>query len=745
MNWLKLLGLPVLAVGLATVVPNSAHAQITSAGDGTAISPNGSSTIDITGGTQAGSNLFHSFGQFNVEGGQTANFVDPGVQNILGRVTGGNASLINGALQVTGGNANLYLMNPAGIIFGSGASLNVPGSFTATTANGIGFEGNWFNAIGSNGYANLIGNPTSFAFTMAQPGAIVNAGNLAVNSGESITLLGGTVISTGTLSAPRGKLTLVALSGEKLVNLSEDGSLLSLALPLETSTAVHALPFTPLSLPQLLTGEALSHATGITVEDGAIKLTGSGIPISADSGTITTTRGIYVDGEVTIESAGDVSLRGVSAQQVTINASGAVNLGTNNEFSSSDLDSLFSQGPISITAASINSVGRIYGQRRIELRATTGDIVVRTIVMNDEDIDPRQPTELYIQTPGLFQAKSSYSEAYPEVPVEFLKRNIDAPENILIKEFLISEGILNPDGTINDVKNQINDPDNSLYSGLLVDPVTRTIVERIDEAPISISVTGDIGSVPSIYIEHSGRSLTTNIPDLTIRGRGSETQFVVGPKQRGLPISEIKIVESNSQDYFGPAISYQSFSALEFSNPTQFPATVSGTVGAIVISPGTNTTHGISLQNRPFVASPFNPPIDTGGNIPPEIPKPEIPIAETPKPEIPIAETPIAETPKPETPIAETPKPETPIAETPKPETPKSEVSDGFAFSSVCDPSSIVTAARSSVAQDRSTNSSISSSATSDPCNTSSGSSSAISNTTADDTQILKLLDEGVR
>ncbi|MBD2122370.1 filamentous hemagglutinin N-terminal domain-containing protein [Trichocoleus sp. FACHB-262] len=285
MNWLKLLGLPVLAVGLATVVPNSAHAQITSAGDGTAISPNGSSTTDITGGTQAGSNLFHSFGQFNVDAGQTANFVDPGVQNILGRVIGGNASLINGVLQVTGGNANLYLMNPAGIIFGSGASLNVGGSFTATTANGIGFEGNWFNAIGSNDYTNLIGNPTSFAFTMAQPGAIVNAGNLGVGQGQSITLLGGTVINTGTLTAPEGKITVAAVPGEKLVSLSQDGSLLSLALPVETGTTVNALPFTPLSLPQLLVGGNLNNATGVTVEGDVVRLTGSGVAVPTEAGT----------------------------------------------------------------------------------------------------------------------------------------------------------------------------------------------------------------------------------------------------------------------------------------------------------------------------------------------------------------------------------------------------------------------------------------------------------------------------
>ncbi|MEP0873590.1 filamentous hemagglutinin N-terminal domain-containing protein [Trichocoleus desertorum AS-A10] len=298
MHWLKLLGSSVLTVGLATVLADSAPAQVTSGGDGTLVNPSGG-TINITGGTQAGSNLFHSFGQFSVDAGQTANFIDPGVQNILGRVMGGNASLINGVLQVTGGNANLYLMNPAGIILGSGASLDVSGSFTATTANGIGFGDQWFNAIAANDYANLIGNPTSFAFTMAQPGAIANAGNLTVDAGQSLTLLGGTVINIGTLTAPGGKVTVAAVPGEKIVNISQDGSLLSLALPEATGATVHSLPFTPLSLPQLLTGGNLSNASGVTVENGIVRLVGSGIQIEA----------------------GDVVATGITAQTATLSAS----------------------------------------------------------------------------------------------------------------------------------------------------------------------------------------------------------------------------------------------------------------------------------------------------------------------------------------------------------------------------------------------------------------------------------------
>jgi filamentous hemagglutinin family protein len=101
----------------------------------TPISP----TIDqINGGATRGANLFHSFREFNVDDGRSALFTNPvGIQNILTRVTGTNPSNILGTLGVTGGNANLFLINPNGIIFGENASLNVGGSFVATTANAL--------------------------------------------------------------------------------------------------------------------------------------------------------------------------------------------------------------------------------------------------------------------------------------------------------------------------------------------------------------------------------------------------------------------------------------------------------------------------------------------------------------------------------------------------------------------------------------------------------------------------------
>ncbi|MBM0743472.1 filamentous hemagglutinin N-terminal domain-containing protein [Phormidium sp. CLA17] len=306
-----------------------ALAQITSAPDGANTGVNqAGNTFNIMGGTQAGSNLFHSLQQFGLNAGQIANFLsNPAISNILGRVTGGDASIINGQIQVTGSNANLYLMNPAGVVFGANASLNVPGSFTATTANGIGIGGNWFNAVGNNDYAALVGTPNSFAFLGTQPGAIVNAGNLAVGTGQSLTLLGGTVINTGTLTAPDGTITIAAVPGEKLVRVTQDGSLLSLDLPVATKAVLNPTTLTPLSLPALLTGSNLGNATGVSVDaNGVVRLTSSNTAIPSQAGTAIAGNQLNAAGV----AGGTVAILGqkVGLVGATIDASGTNGGGT---------------------------------------------------------------------------------------------------------------------------------------------------------------------------------------------------------------------------------------------------------------------------------------------------------------------------------------------------------------------------------------------------------------------------------
>lgn len=287
---LVLIVLPIW--GAIATSPGSAQSVVPAAdGTGTRVDANGN-LLDISGGSlsQDGANLFHSFSQFGLNQNQIANFLStPSIQNILARVVGGDASVINGLIQVSGGNSNLFLINPAGMIFGTGARLNVPASFMATTATGVGFGENWLSAAGGNEYATLVGNPNTFAFTAERSGAIANFGNLTVSAGNSITLLGGTVLNAGKLTAAGGQMTLTAVPGEKLVRLSQAGNVLSLEFQPLAASSTQPQPWTlPVaSLPQLLTGGSVGNATGVTVNsDGTIQLTGSDISIPTDTGTV---------------------------------------------------------------------------------------------------------------------------------------------------------------------------------------------------------------------------------------------------------------------------------------------------------------------------------------------------------------------------------------------------------------------------------------------------------------------------
>ncbi|MGB3756056.1 MAG: filamentous hemagglutinin N-terminal domain-containing protein [Rivularia sp. (in: cyanobacteria)] len=267
--------------------PVSAQSITPSAdGTGTTITTKDGQTYNINGGRLSGdgANLFHSFEKFGLNAGEIANFLsNPDINNILGRVVGGDASNINGLIQVTGGSSNLYLMNPSGFVFGQNASLNVPAAFSATTANGIGFADGWFSATGENNYQALVGTPNSFAFSTSNPGSIVNAGDLAVGEGQSLSLTAGKTINTGTLSAPGGNITLAAVEGENLVRISQKGMILGLEV------APNNLPtqgISPLSLPELLTGGGIASATGVEVDaNGTVTLTGSEVAIPQTAGT----------------------------------------------------------------------------------------------------------------------------------------------------------------------------------------------------------------------------------------------------------------------------------------------------------------------------------------------------------------------------------------------------------------------------------------------------------------------------
>ncbi|HEY9835352.1 MAG TPA: filamentous hemagglutinin N-terminal domain-containing protein, partial [Vampirovibrionales bacterium] len=287
---------PVLFSLLAvfTDINLSLAQEISPAADGTNTQVHWNGTqYNIQGGTLSkdGVNLFHSFEKFGLNPGEIANFQSTlHLQNILGRVTGGTASVINGLIQISGGNANLFLMNPAGILFGQNAQLNVSGDFFATTATGIGFDSNtWFSATGFQNWQEVVGTPVEFAFDSWKPGSIANFGRMELQPGHALVLMGGTVLNAGNLTSPGGNITVAAIPGQHRVRISQTGHLLSLDLEMGTSGIIMEGDFAslpdPLSLSELLTGGNLESATGVEVNaDGTIALTGSGISLDAAIG-----------------------------------------------------------------------------------------------------------------------------------------------------------------------------------------------------------------------------------------------------------------------------------------------------------------------------------------------------------------------------------------------------------------------------------------------------------------------------
>jgi hypothetical protein len=201
-------------------------------------------------------------------------------------------------------------MNPAGIVFGQNARLDVPAAFTATTATGIGLGNQWFSATEPNNYATLVGTPSAYDFsTTGTPGAIVSAGQLTVANGQNLSLLGGTVVSTGSLSAPGGHINVVTVPGQSLLRITQPGHLLSLEI--SPSDA----PLTPLSLPQLLTG---SGDIGIVVNGtGQAELAGSGLPIED---------GDIVANQVTSQTATLSAQNNLSLVESTLQTTGDLNL-----------------------------------------------------------------------------------------------------------------------------------------------------------------------------------------------------------------------------------------------------------------------------------------------------------------------------------------------------------------------------------------------------------------------------------
>jgi len=296
---------------------------------GTTITQNGN-VYGISNGTQAGSNLYHSFNQFSVATGDIAQFQttnllqNTSVNNILSRVTGGSPSSIFGTIDSATyyPSANLFLVNPAGIIFGPNANLNVGGSVAFTTANYLRLtDGGRFNASPSATPDVLTtASVAAFGFLGSDSAAIsVQGTNLTVQPGQSISLVGGNQGFTysnpdtgNTVSVPGG----VTIAGGMLSASGGQINIVSVASPGEIS-AVDFLPTAGMAMgPVNLSQGATLDVSGDT--GGTVRIRGGQFVMDQSyiyAGTFGDTDGAPT--AVNINVGGDVQIANASAIDVT--------------------------------------------------------------------------------------------------------------------------------------------------------------------------------------------------------------------------------------------------------------------------------------------------------------------------------------------------------------------------------------------------------------------------------------------
>ena len=207
---------------LCCLIPLAVKAQVTPDGKtSTTVDRNGNDFV-INEGDRVGDNLFHSFDEFSVPTGGSAGFSNAAdIANIFSRVTGGNISNIDGLLSADGA-ANLYLINPNGIIFGENTRLDLGGSFFASTADSLLFEGDTeFSAVNPQASPLLEVNIPIGATFRDNPGNIaVNGSLLEVSNGETISLVGGNVniagLANGSIFAIDGRVNLASATGGEI-------------------------------------------------------------------------------------------------------------------------------------------------------------------------------------------------------------------------------------------------------------------------------------------------------------------------------------------------------------------------------------------------------------------------------------------------------------------------------------------------------------------------------------------------
>ena len=273
------------------------------------LAPGSTVVVDmIQGGATRGANLFHSFEQFSVLSGRAAYFNNAAnIQNIISRVTGSSSSNIDGIIAAKP-SANLFLLNPNGIVFGSNARLNIGGSFLASTASSLNFaDGTQFSATAHSSTPLLtMSVPIGLQFggtagSILNQSRASNSRGLQVQQGKTLALVGGDVgLDGGILEAPGGLVELGGVAGAGIVGLNVDGNNLRLSFPDEITR-------TDISL----SNGALVNASGLG--GGNIQVVGRRVTLNGSS-IASLTLGPQPGGTLTVDAKESIELTGTGSE-----------------------------------------------------------------------------------------------------------------------------------------------------------------------------------------------------------------------------------------------------------------------------------------------------------------------------------------------------------------------------------------------------------------------------------------------
>ena len=192
--------------------------------------------IDSTHGDITGNNLFHSFSEFSIAESQTVNFSHSGaetINNVISRVTGPNASNIDGTLSSSIAGANFFLLNPNGIMFGPNATVNISGSFHATTADYLKFgdDKRYYADLTKNTELSIAA-PSDFGFLDNTVSNIdIFGSNLELSEGNSHSFVGGNInidaapmedTNNAVINSNNGEISLVSIVAQGEISLDSD-------------------------------------------------------------------------------------------------------------------------------------------------------------------------------------------------------------------------------------------------------------------------------------------------------------------------------------------------------------------------------------------------------------------------------------------------------------------------------------------------------------------------------------------